>query len=161
MRSGISFSFLKKVDLFDKALPQFNLKGKSSIGTVFGGVLSLAILYLTFLFGCTKLVHLIERRNPTVNTYTRADAYENEEKLSLNDFNFMMAFTVENYYTHETLNDPRYTKWHAYLSVGKDSVVEPREVPVYPCRDEDFARFYPIDVRSRDKLDWMKTDSKR
>ena len=121
----------------------------------------MAILYLTLLFGCTKLVHLFERRNPTVNTYTRADAYANDEKLSLNDFNFMMAFTLESYFTQETLDDPRFTKWYAYLSVGKDSVRKPREVPVYPCRDADFARFYPIDVRSRDKLELMKTDSKR
>ena len=124
-------------------------------------MLSLAILYLTFLFACTKLVHLLERHNPTVNTYTRADSYANDEKLSLKDFSFMMAFTVENYFTQETLNDPRYTKWYAFLSVGKDSVVKPREVSVYPCRDEDFARFYPVDVGSQSKLELMKTDPKR
>ena len=51
-----NFAFVKKVDMFDAALPSFNLNGKSRVGTLFGGLITLAMLYLTFLFGCIKLV---------------------------------------------------------------------------------------------------------
>ena len=53
-RSFVDFTFVKNVDLFKRALPQFNLKGKSDVGTVAGDILSIVILYTTFLFASTN-----------------------------------------------------------------------------------------------------------
>ena len=86
------------------------------------------------------------------------DAFPNEEKLSLQDFNFMMAFTIENYFSGETLDDPRYMKWVASFEVHKDGAMETYEIPVFPCREEDYANFYQFDERSKPKLEKMQTD---
>ena len=147
-----NFSFLHNVDIFESPLPSFTLNGKSGAGTVFGGVISLIAIYVAFLFASNKLVHLIRRQNPTVNTYLRKDAFDNDERLSLKDQNFMMAFTLESYFSGETLDDPNYIKWLAYFRVDKDGVSDAREIPIYPCRDEDYAKFYPVDERSLPKL---------
>ena len=82
-RTFVNFAFVEKVDLFREALPQFNLKGKSSVGTIAGGLISIGMLYVTFLFGCTKLLYLVEQKNPTVNTYPIIDAFANEDRFSL------------------------------------------------------------------------------
>ena len=87
-----------------------------------------------------------------MNTYKVADAKANDELLSLRDMNFMMAFTLESYFTGESYDDPRFVKWAASIVVSVDGVWKPREVPIFPCRDEDYAKFYPFDDRSSPKL---------
>jgi len=60
----------------------------------------------------------------------------------------MAAFSLEDYLTFEFKNDPRYVKWFArYLRII-DGVATAREVPVHPCTDEDYGKFYPVDDRS-------------
>ena len=69
-------TFLKNVDIFGASLPSFTLNGRSAVSrTSVGGVLSLVVLYIIFLFSCTKFIHLVKRNNPTVNTYMRKDAF--------------------------------------------------------------------------------------
>ena len=76
------------------------------------------LLYITFVFACVKLVQLMQRMNPTVNTASDKYAYSNDEKLRLKDINFMMAFTLESYFTEETKDDPRFLKWVELLFKG-------------------------------------------
>ena len=90
-----------------------------------------------------------------------ADAIANDEVLSLRDMNFMMAFTLESYFTGESFDDPRFVKWAASIVVSVDGVFEPREVPIFPCRDEDYAKFYPLDERSSPKLEQTLRDPNR
>ena len=155
------FNFLTKVDIFEEPVPTHNLSGKKGVGTIIGGLTSLAMFYIMFLFGLAKLLHLIQRQNPTVNTYTRKDAFANDSKLSLADSNFQMAFSLENYITGESLADPRYVKWTANVRTIINDQSESRELPIYACRDQDFAKFYPIDEKSKSKLHAMKTDPKK
>ena len=158
-RDGLNLDFIKKVDLFDAAVPSFNLSGKARIGTIYGGLMSLSMLYLTFLFASTKLVHMFERRNPTVNTYLRKDAFSNEKRLALNDSKFMMAFALEDYFSGDIIDDPRYTKWHASFKTYTDGEITAREVPIFKCRKEDIAKFYTIDNRSSRKVESILSDS--
>mmetsp|Transcript_24914 Transcript_24914/g.31087 ORF Transcript_24914/g.31087 Transcript_24914/m.31087 type:complete len:171 (+) Transcript_24914:2-514(+) len=146
------FTFLKKVDIFEADLPSFTLNGKSRAGTIFGGMVSLCIIYITFLFCSVKLVHLLERKNPTVNTYMRKDTFDHESKHSFKDGKFMMAFSFEDYFSNKSLIDTRYVKWFAYYLVSQGGVWDSRELPIYPCTDEDFAKFYPIDDRSETRF---------
>ena len=68
-----------------------------------------------------------------------------------------MAFTLEHFLSGKTLDDPRYLKWVAFIRVAKDGEASSREVPVFPCRDEDFAKFYPVDDRSISRLNKMRS----
>ena len=93
-------TFLKNVDIFGASLPSFTLNGRRDVSrTQLGGVMSLVVLYIIFLFSCIKFIHLVERNNPTVNTYMRKDAFANNQTLSLKDSNFMIAFALEDYFT--------------------------------------------------------------
>ena len=57
----------------------------------------------------------------------------------------MMAFSIENYFESTGLHDPRYLKWFAAYFDVKDHIRSVRELPVEPCKESDFAKFYPID----------------
>ena len=116
------FSFITNIDLFDEAVPTHNLNGKRTVGSTIGGLTTLSMFYIIFLFGMTKLLHLVSRQNPTVNNYSRKDAFESDQKLSLNDSQFMIAFTMESYFTGKTLDDPRFMKWVAFLRLVIDGV---------------------------------------
>ena len=70
----------------------------------------------------------------------------------------MMAFTMENYFSGQTLDDPRYVKWVATYEVVQDGKIDSKELPVYQCSDEDYAKFYPFDERSEPQLQKMRTE---
>ena len=156
MSKLIELDFLKKVDIFDAAMPTFNLNGEKSVRTVCGGVITIVILCITFLFSSTKFEQMLRRQNPTVNNYLRKDEFAGDERLSLTESNFMMAFTLEHFISGETLDDPRYLKWVAWVRFAKDGEIRSREVPVFPCRDGDYAKLYPVDDRSLSRLRKMR-----
>eukprot|EP00353_Schmidingerella_taraikaensis_P010908 CAMPEP_0185574734 /NCGR_PEP_ID=MMETSP0434-20130131/6118_1 /TAXON_ID=626734 ORGANISM="Favella taraikaensis, Strain Fe Narragansett Bay" /NCGR_SAMPLE_ID=MMETSP0434 /ASSEMBLY_ACC=CAM_ASM_000379 /LENGTH=131 /DNA_ID=CAMNT_0028191391 /DNA_START=210 /DNA_END=605 /DNA_ORIENTATION=+ len=66
-----------------------------------------------------------------------------------------MAFSLENYLTTESLTDPRYVKWFAIYSVVNKGVWHRRELPIYPCTDKDYQKFYPLDDQSKSRFDVM------
>ena len=47
-------NLLKSVDLFGRALPSFSLQGQTQVHTYSGGLITLLIVYITFLFGTLK-----------------------------------------------------------------------------------------------------------
>ena len=53
------FRFLKGLDMFGKQTPQLNVRGESEVRTNFGGVVSLFILFITFLFASHKMLQLV------------------------------------------------------------------------------------------------------
>ena len=55
---------LLKADMFPAPIPQFNSKGKDAIKTHFGGLISITINIVFFLFAAVKFDHLITRHNP-------------------------------------------------------------------------------------------------
>ena len=106
-------ALLKKLDLFDnpRYLPAFNIKGKSSFQTITGGVMSIVVMLIVFLFSLQKLQHLLMRQNPSINTYMELEAFTAEDKLNLEKENVRIAFTLEDYFTREPKMDPKYVKW--------------------------------------------------
>ena len=91
------FEFLSKFDIFALEWPQFNIAGREKLSTLAGGLGSLFIMLITFLYGSAKLMKMYLRENPTINNYMRHDAYTNNEKFNFKDENFMMAFALENF----------------------------------------------------------------
>ena len=99
-----TFDFLKNIDSFSEAVPTFNIDGHTEIKTFPGALITLTISLLTFIFGVMKIQHLLERKNPTINT--------NDEPLDegttyfLDNEEFMMAFAAERYDNFNGLSDP-------------------------------------------------------
>ena len=83
--------------------------------TYCGGLVTLVVGYITLVFAATKLVGMQQKKNPSINNYSRRHAFLNEENYSIKDEKFMMAFTLENYFeTKETHDhDDRFIKWFA------------------------------------------------
>ena len=48
------FDFVKGVDMFGAPLPSLNISGEATINSHCGGIISLLITYLTFLFAMLK-----------------------------------------------------------------------------------------------------------
>ena len=56
--------FLENIDSFGEPLPVFNVKGRDTIQTRCGGLLTLAIILVVVLYGAVKLEHLLSKYNP-------------------------------------------------------------------------------------------------
>ena len=80
-------------------MPVFNIEGSSTLNTNTGGVLTVLILTITFVFSIVKFSHLISRQNPTVNTYMDREVFSPEDHFNMVDEEFMVAFSLENYNT--------------------------------------------------------------
>ena len=140
--------FLKKLDLFGVQLPNFNLRGRETIRTSSGGVMSLGIATITFLFAAVKMVHLTSRFNPNVSYYIENDYFTDEFKFNFGREQFMLAFAVEDYFTLELKADTRYVKYFAQYGNFTNNVPTYKELPIYPCQEEDYAKFFPVDKKS-------------
>ena len=52
--------------MFGQKIPAFNLKGKDTVYTLAGAVMSLLIFIVFAMFAAIKLIHLVRRYNPNV-----------------------------------------------------------------------------------------------
>ena len=65
------------------------------MSTYLGGLTSLFIVSLLFLYGTFKLKDLATRSNPNISTALIENQYDKTDEINLNDLNFRIAFTVE------------------------------------------------------------------
>ena len=67
---------LHTVDMFKETLPAFNIEGNRYVSTNGGGIISVTIMYIIFLFAVLKMQQLLSRHNPTVNTFVERDVFD-------------------------------------------------------------------------------------
>ena len=148
---------LKTLDLFSTPLPGFNIKGKESVPTFAGGLLSLVIIYISLMFAALKMLHLWSRHNPQVNTFVEKDAFGTEDVFYPAKEGFMLAFTLQDYFSKQSKYDPKYLKWFAKYTIYKpDGTSQAREIPTHICTNEDFDKFFPVADRSAAQLETVK-----
>ena len=104
-----------------------------------GAITSLAIIYVTILFGSLKLQHLTNKKGPTINT--NITPLEAGVTYKIDQDEFMMAFSAENYETNEPLTDPRYVKWVTAYWERVGGKLLTRFYPMHKCSDAEFSRF--------------------
>ena len=103
---------LIEADMFPAPIPQYNSKGKKAIKTYFGGLISLTMNYLFFLFAVVKFQQLITRHNPQIVEYEETNGFDATDEYNPGeDDSFMIAVGFVHFLTGEPLNDPRYVKW--------------------------------------------------
>ena len=54
-------TLVKKIDLFGKEVPSFNLKGETKINTLFGGLITVIVLACTLAYAILKGIHLVNK----------------------------------------------------------------------------------------------------
>jgi len=116
--------FLKNMDMFGKPLPSFNLQGNEDVKTHCGGLVSLALMFTVFMFASLKLLHLLSFHSPTINAYVLTDEYDSSDVFDPQDEKFMVAFSLEDYFTSAFKDNSKYVKWFALYRTAKDGVTE-------------------------------------
>lgn len=122
-----------RLDLFGKPLPVFMLRGKEEIRTSLGALLSVGLTVILFLFALLKLSHLVERKNPLVNTFELMNEIGPDGRFLPHESQFAMAVAVQNFVTTEYKSDPKFVKWAAYYYTATDGIWTNRYLPITPC----------------------------
>ena len=65
---------------------------------------------------------------------------------------FMVAFALD-HFSMGVRNDPRYFKFVQIFSHGLNGHVKRTYYPVHRCKEEDYAKFYPVDSFSKVKVE--------
>ena len=77
-----------------------------------GGIISIIVSYVTFLFGIMKIMEMFRRDHPNVMTYEDLNLEDADTWFDTSKDDFMMAFALEDYY-EGSKSDPRYVQWVA------------------------------------------------
>ena len=62
-------TMLDHIDLFKQQVPSFNIRGRHSISSWPGGLMSFFIFFVIMIYGALKFVMLMSKGNPNVSTY--------------------------------------------------------------------------------------------
>ena len=129
-------SVFKRMDIFGVDIPTFNIKGETKVMTVSGGLLSLLVGVVFFIYGSLKLSHLLDKYNPSISEIKEFNFYDSSERLVLDDFGFRIAFTVESYLQPKLRNDPRYVKYMARVFTKTAGVESETIIPYGICTED-------------------------
>ena len=153
---------LGKLDMFGSDLPTFNLGGQEKITTYPGGVLSLLITVVMMSYAFMKFNHLIDKHNPNISLLNEVGIYDSSEVLTFEDINFRVAFSMVNYFSRATLDDPRYLKYIARLVGKENGIWYERMLETHKCTEEDWALFNPVSALSEDSMNsiWNNQDKR-
>ena len=147
--------------MFGRRLPTFNLKGNEMVKTSSGGVMTVSIAFIMFIYATLKFSHLIDKHNPNLAQYVEPNVYDMNERLNLNDINFRFAFTIEGYLEKTMKADPAYVKYLVRIFGIKDGVEYQDFIPYHKCTDDDWAQFHPPSDSSREDWETVRDDPKR
>ena len=89
-----------------------------------------------------KLQHMLIRKAPQIFTVTQEDLFDVSDTYNLEDENFMMAIGVEHWVDGPKM-DSRYLMFTAAVIKQSLSGYVEELYPMYPCTEEQFAKFYP------------------
>ena len=154
-------SFIKRIDIFGKSVPTFNLKGENTVQTLTGGLFTFFMLCVFFTYGCLKFVHLMERHNPQLSQVTQEDVFNSDDLMNLKDMGFTFAFTVENFLDKEVKADPAYVKYIARFVKMDGGVVSEKILSYHKCNETDWKEFAPAAKGSKGLFEAMRDDPKR
>ena len=115
----------------------FNVKGKGTIQTKCGGLITLTIVIVILVYATIKFEHLVTKFNPQMSSYLQD--VESYEKLNLKEKGFRIAIALEDYFTPKSLkDDPAYIKWVIQIWGKKDGKHYNRLLTPHKCTDEDY-----------------------
>mmetsp|Transcript_31913 Transcript_31913/g.39629 ORF Transcript_31913/g.39629 Transcript_31913/m.39629 type:complete len:121 (-) Transcript_31913:819-1181(-) len=119
------------------------MRGRDSVSSWPGGLLSFAILFVILIYGALKLVMLVSRANPNVSTYLEQNFFDSSERMNLKERGVRFAFGIEGFLDKELKNDPRYVKTLFRLWGKREGQAYEKILPFHKCTAEDFDQFAP------------------
>jgi len=61
------------------------MRGRTTVASWPGGIISFAIFFVILLYGTIKLIHLLSRYNPNLSAYTELNVYDSEEVINFQE----------------------------------------------------------------------------
>ena len=156
---GMTKTF-ERLDAFGEPLPSFNIKGKTRVHSLTGGLCTLILIFVILSYASVKFEHLITRHSPIMSSYPKDLILD--EKISLSQRNFRMAFAIENYYPPLFLKkNTKYIKWVFRKYGKKDNESFEEILPSHDCTEDDYKEFYPADRKAALLVENIKADPDR
>ncbi len=129
--------------------------------TLFGGIITFVVLSLTLAYAILKGIHLLTKKNPTINVSTIPSFIDISDTVNFNDINFRLAFSIRSDITKELIDDHRYVKWIVRRRGVRDGEAFEEMLPFHKCTDADYEEFYPVAKKSQGELKMIKTNPKK
>lgn len=149
------------IDIFQKPLPTFNIRGRRHISTTLGCTLSFITFCILFTYASVKWIQLLNRHNPAVSSFLKRGVFDSGYIFNFESYNIRFAFGVEGFFDKQTKDDPRYVKGLARFWGYKEGRSYERIYPYHKCTAEDFARFAPPAPEAEGLLKAYTEDPKR
>ena len=132
---------LDAIDVFRKPLPTFNMRGRTSVSTICGAIVTFVIIIITLLYSTIKFVQLMSRANPLVSSFLKQGVFDSDNIANFRDKGIRFAFGIEGFLDKEMKDDTRYVKSFARFWGYKNGKSYQRIFPINKCTLEDYEAF--------------------
>jgi hypothetical protein len=131
----------KELDQFGHEF-KMNLRGDSSINSVYGAFISVILLFVLLYYSAIRLEVLQAKRDTIRSAITVQDHINEEISFDFKKNDFQLAFAVENYQDRSAKDDPDYVEWQVSVKETIGGIETARSLSWHPCTKEDYASFY-------------------
>jgi hypothetical protein len=140
---GLSFKFLKNIDIFDKSFELY-YKGKSKKSTYIGSIFTICYGVIYFSFFLYKILRMINKRDITF--YDTTAHLEEIPEIDATNENFYGGFALEHPETYDNFIDETIYYPKAYYKIGRlkgdDWIWNIKEIELEKCQLEKFGSTY-------------------
>ena len=140
---GLSFKFLKNIDIFDKSFELY-YKGKSKKSTYIGSIFTICYGVIYFSFFLYKILRMINKRDITF--YDTTAHLEEIPEIDATNENFYGGFALEHPETYDNFIDESIYYPKAYYKIGRlkgdDWIWNIKEIELEKCQLEKFGSTY-------------------
>ena len=119
------------------------MRGRTTIPTITGGILTFLIFTLMMVYSLTKLLQLLQRHNPQVASFLEGGVLDSSLVFNFRDREWRFAFAIEGFLDKEPKEDPRYVKGLARLMWKREGVDGETVIPYHNCSPEELDAFAP------------------
>ena len=153
---AITGDLVAGLDMFGAPMPALNVKGKTGVKTLIGGLMSVLILGTTFAFALLKFQHMMQKKGPTIIQLKEEGALDEETIYEIADSDFMMAISIDHWLNGLKL-DPSYIKFVSHLWYYTGTEFIKKSYPMHVCTADEYQRFYePRQSAGPSKIDELK-----
>ena len=152
---------LDALDIFRKPLPTFNMRGRYTVPSICGAMVTFVIVNIALLYSTIKFVQLMSRANPLVSSFLKKGVFDVDNVLNLRDKGQRFAFGVEGFLDKELKEDPRYVKGFARMFGYVNNERYEKMIPYHKCTAEDFDEFAPPAPEAEGLLEDYKNNPNR